>query len=92
MPSTFSLLQTLQLYLNEGFQGGETTFLHASNSARDVPCVPCRGMVLLFEHHLLHEGSALKQGRKYTVRTDVMYRPQTAEEQQNTRSSAPAHS
>jgi hypothetical protein len=32
-------------------------------------------MVLVFEHELLHEGSQLKKGRKYTVRTDVMYRP-----------------
>lgn len=36
-------------------------------------------MVLIFEHHLLHEGSELKQGRKYTIRTDVMYRPYNPE-------------
>ncbi|CAF0841378.1 unnamed protein product [Rotaria sp. Silwood1] len=31
-------------------------------------------MVLVFEHDLLYEGSPLRQGRKYTVRTDVMYK------------------
>jgi hypothetical protein len=36
-------------------------------------------MVLVFEHQLLHEGSELIKGRKYTVRTDVMYRPSKPE-------------
>ncbi|CAF0893739.1 unnamed protein product [Adineta steineri] len=66
---------TIQLYLNEGFKGGETTFVSHRDSTKNVPCIPRTGMVLIFEHHLLHEGSALKKGRKYTVRTDVMYRP-----------------
>ncbi|UJR17120.1 hypothetical protein I4U23_004016 [Adineta vaga] len=66
---------TVQLYLNEGYKGGETTFIHYSDPTRNVPCVPRTGMVLVFEHRLLHEGSKLIEGRKYTVRTDVMYRP-----------------
>jgi hypothetical protein len=32
-------------------------------------------MVLVFQHNLLHESPALIKGRKYAVRTDVMYRP-----------------
>jgi hypothetical protein len=36
-------------------------------------------MVLVFQHDILHEGSRLKKGRKYTVRTDVMYRPKQSE-------------
>ena len=31
----------------------------------------------MFEHHILHEGSLLKEGRKYTMRTDVMYSKET---------------
>ncbi len=36
-------------------------------------------MVLVFEHKLLHESPELREGRKYTVRTDVMYRTSTLE-------------
>ena len=60
---------TLQLYLNEGFEGGATTFL----GEPDCPCVPKIGMALVFVHELYHEGSLLKAGRKYAVRTDIMY-------------------
>ncbi|RUS18963.1 hypothetical protein BC938DRAFT_475855 [Jimgerdemannia flammicorona] len=62
---------TVQLYLNEGFEGGETTFL---GTYEDYPVVPKTGLVLIFEHALLHEGSAVRAGRKYAIRTDVMYR------------------
>jgi len=41
--------------------------------------VPHTGMVLVFEHDILHEGSKLVEGRKYTVRTDVVYRTSTPE-------------
>ncbi|CAF4559491.1 unnamed protein product, partial [Didymodactylos carnosus] len=50
---------TIQLYLNEDFSGGETTFLDPYTANRSFPCVPQTGMVLVFEHQLLHEGSAL---------------------------------
>jgi len=61
---------TIQLYLNEGFVGGETTFLEQTG---EVHCVPKTGMVLIFEHDILHQGSALVQGRKYVIRSDIMY-------------------
>jgi hypothetical protein len=68
---------TLQIYLNEGFHGGETTFLRSYESSDQdinrVPVVPQTGMVLVFQHNLIHEGSLLKAGRKYTIRTDVLY-------------------
>ena len=31
------------------------------------------GRVLIFQHDILHSGSELKKGRKYCVRTDVMF-------------------
>ncbi|UJR30379.1 hypothetical protein I4U23_017914 [Adineta vaga] len=71
---------TIQLYLNEGFIGGETTFVHDYDSSKNVRCIPRTGMVLVFEHRLMHEGSRLRKGRKYTLRTDVMYRPQNESE------------
>jgi hypothetical protein len=64
--------------LNEGYEGGETTFINERDSTKNVPCIPRTGMVLVFEHDILHEGSALRKGRKYAMRTDVMYRPSTS--------------
>lgn len=63
---------TLQLYLNEGFLGGETTFL-GDDDSMSIPFTPKTGSVLLFDHTLCHEGSLLTKGRKYVIRTDVMY-------------------
>jgi len=68
---------TCQLYLNDGeqdFQGGATSFLsmHGDTEER-VEVVPKPGRVLLFQHGLYHEGSCVTAGRKYCIRTDVMY-------------------
>ncbi|RIA93368.1 hypothetical protein C1645_762556 [Glomus cerebriforme] len=64
---------TLQLYLNEGFQGGETTFLDWALENK-VPVIPKPGRALIFEHKLLHEGSEILDGIKYVIRTDIMYK------------------
>lgn len=60
-------LVTCMLYLSEGFKGGETRFLDK------VDVVPKTGSVLLFDHPILHEGCEVQKGRKYCIRTDVMY-------------------
>jgi len=66
---------TVQIYLNEGFEGGETTFYRDGENEEDtIPVVPRIGSVLIFQHDMLHEGSLLKAGRKYAIRTDVMYK------------------
>ena len=72
---------TIQLYLNEGFKGGNTTFLYGKAQEswkfwekKDVGVVPKTGRVLVFQHDILHEGSLLEEGIKYSVRTDVMYK------------------
>lgn len=62
-------LLTFMVYLNEGFDGGETWFLH-----RGVQFVPQTGRALFFEHDQLHEGVMVYAGVKYALRTDVMYR------------------
>jgi prolyl 4-hydroxylase len=59
-------LLTFMIYLNEEFEGGETNF--------GETCIkPETGMVLIFDHGLLHEGCAVTKGRKYALRSDVMY-------------------
>ena len=59
---------TFMVYLNDGFAGGDTAFLDF-----DVAVVPRAGTALLFQHLLLHEGSAVESGVKYVLRSDVMY-------------------
>lgn len=63
---------TVQLYLNEGFKGGSTTFMDFDLKHRKE-VVPKAGMVLVFDHEIMHEGSELIKGRKYSMRTDIMY-------------------
>ena len=57
---------TLMVYLNDGFDGGHTRF-------EDAIICPATGTALFFAHHLLHEGAVISRGRKYVMRTDVMY-------------------
>jgi hypothetical protein len=57
---------TLMVYLNDDFEGGETRFEQAAIR-------PVTGMALVFVHQLLHQGAAVRRGRKYVLRTDVMY-------------------
>ncbi|MFT5682520.1 MAG: prolyl 4-hydroxylase [Myxococcota bacterium] len=59
---------TVMVYLNDDFSGGETAF-----EMLDIDVVPEVGMGLLFFHDLLHEGRPVEAGRKYVLRTDLMY-------------------
>jgi len=61
---------SVQIYLNQKFKGGCTTF-HGKGRHLDVK--PRTGSILLFEHGILHEGQKLTHGKKYVVRTDIMY-------------------
>ncbi|PJJ60979.1 prolyl hydroxylase family protein [Hymenobacter chitinivorans] len=58
---------TFMVYLNDNFQGGDTTF-------RDLRVQPRQGMALVFLHSLYHAGSEVTQGVKYVLRSDIMYR------------------
>ena len=58
---------TLMFYLNDGYEGGQTDF-------RDCSVIPQQGDALLFWHHIRHRGAPVTAGRKYALRTDVMYR------------------
>jgi len=61
---------TVQLYLHDipSENGGATTFL-----PEQVRHQPEAGSVLLFTQDLYHEGSLVKEGLKYTLRTEAMY-------------------
>ena len=66
---------TIQIYLNDGggldFTGGGTSFWSSSGSS--CTCTPEAGKVLLFSHPHLHSGDLLEGGRKYAIRSDIMY-------------------
>ncbi|CAF1005241.1 unnamed protein product [Didymodactylos carnosus] len=40
---------TIQIYLNEGFKGEDTTFIDPNGINSNVKCVPKTGMALVFE-------------------------------------------
>lgn len=62
---TLSLL-TLMLYLNDGYEGGETII-------SGIKVIPETGKILAFRHQLLHESVEIRSGRKYVMRSDVMF-------------------
>jgi hypothetical protein len=68
---------TVQIYLNDLDEedGGSTTFIEDiyNRIYQNYNVIPKVGRVLLFEHDIEHEGSILKNGLKYCIRTDVMY-------------------
>lgn len=68
-PNGQQSLLTYMVYLNEDFVGGETTFLNSEETI----VKPKTGMMLAFTHSILHQGSEVKSGRKYVLRSDVMF-------------------
>jgi prolyl 4-hydroxylase len=60
---------TFMVYLNDGFDGGETAFFVEP----EVIIRPRQGSGLLFQHPIIHEGREVKAGVKYVLRTDLMY-------------------
>eukprot|EP00178_Gracilaria_changii_P015700 TRINITY_DN44028_c0_g1_i1.p1 TRINITY_DN44028_c0_g1~~TRINITY_DN44028_c0_g1_i1.p1 ORF type:complete len:243 (+),score=36.78 TRINITY_DN44028_c0_g1_i1:28-756(+) len=69
-------LMTFQLYLNDNFEEGTgTTRFLEQNGIDGVDVKPRVGRVLVFEHDVLHSGTPPVNGRKYAIRTDIMFRP-----------------
>ncbi|WP_372369369.1 prolyl hydroxylase family protein [Candidatus Uabimicrobium sp. HlEnr_7] len=68
-------LFTFMIYLNEDYKGGETKFFYMPLLGRKKEFVikPQTGMALLFEHTIIHEGATVITGRKYVLRSDIMY-------------------
>lgn len=64
---------TLNIFINDDFQGGETDFFHSPNKddlRHSVKPKPGRGA--LFYHGQYHCGNPVHGGYKYLIRTDVM--------------------
>lgn len=78
---------SLMIYLNDGFEGGETRFFEEKdkrsrrgegrgrkfNNRVRFALRPTIGSVVIFDHYLLHEGSEVTAGVKYAVRSDLVY-------------------
>lgn len=73
---------TVLIYLNDDFDGGETTFItykrnliknKIKNEKILTPIIPKKGKLLVFNHNILHEGSLLINGSKIVLRNDIMY-------------------
>ncbi|KAF9430314.1 hypothetical protein BGZ94_007401 [Podila epigama] len=55
----------------------DTTTADNINAVLEVAVPPRVGQILVFQHNLVHEGSPVKAGIKYVIRTDVLYGPPT---------------
>ena len=66
--STLRSFLTVLIYLNEGMEGGQTTFDGGLSIA------PQLGSCVIFPHELMHQGMPVVRGTKIVLRTDVMYR------------------
>ena len=67
---------TFLLYLSDSkeYQGGYTRFFSDNDQDSEIFRVKgCRGDLLIFDHTLWHEGSAISQGCKYILRSDVLF-------------------
>lgn len=74
-------LQTFMFYLNDDFDGAPTTFYDDTQEhyvrpddakALERVRVPAGG-VLVFKSQVTHDGGLLRTGKKYIMRTEVMY-------------------
>merc|ERR1719203_2349328 len=74
-------LKTFMVYLNDDFDGGPTNFYDESQphyTKADPEKVilsyqPECGSCLVFNHNITHDGGELRHGRKYILRTEVLY-------------------
>ncbi|MBO9397577.1 2OG-Fe(II) oxygenase [Shimia sp. R9_2] len=66
---------TLLIYLNDGFEGGGTTFadVFSPHVFEDFTIEPATGKAVFFHHPLSHRGDPVITGQKLVLRTDVMF-------------------
>lgn len=70
---------TFMIYLSGACEGGETVIYFSDDGlthpdGAELRVKPETGKALVFFHYLLNEGAPVLAGRKYVLRTDVMYR------------------
>ncbi|KAK2021559.1 prolyl 4-hydroxylase [Colletotrichum zoysiae] len=83
-----SSLFTFLIYLNDEFEGGETTYFlpgAREGTLNAYPVRPVMGGVAMFPHGdardaPLHEGTGVRKGAKYVIRTEVEYDVKPCEE------------
>ena len=63
---------TLNIFLNDNFEGGETIFYENDKKTITLNCKPKTGRASFFYSQQFHEGSKLVKGYKYLLRTDLM--------------------
>jgi prolyl 4-hydroxylase len=63
---------TLNIFLNENFEGGETIFYENDKKTVTLNCKPKAGRGSFFYSQQFHEGAKIRHGYKYLLRTDLM--------------------
>ena len=63
---------TVQIYLNDVEEGGETNFFDSNNNLV-YSLKPKKGTVAFFDHTIMHEGAEVKKGVKYAFRVNAVY-------------------
>ena len=64
-------LYTLLIYLNDGFEGGETVF-YDNNFEETYRVKPEKGKALLFHIDLWHKASEILEGEKYWIGCEII--------------------
>eukprot|EP01080_Neovahlkampfia_damariscottae_P003844 gene3844-7004_t len=64
-------IMTLMIYLNDDFEGGNTIFHSEKNQTLKIE--KSIGKAILFNHDILHEGEKVTKGKKYILRTEIMF-------------------
>lgn len=67
-------LLTLQVYLTDDFSEGGTAFVGDEEEEEEVHVLPAAGDAVFFSHGLVHRGVPPVGGRKYALRSEVMFR------------------
>lgn len=63
---------TLNIFLNDDFEGGATLFYKNNKKDLTLKCVPKTGRGSFFYSQQFHEGAKITTGYKYLLRTDLM--------------------
>ena len=67
-------LITILIYLNDDYEGGYTTFFSNVDDKEGLSLKPKTGMISLMDQEIGHYVPELKDGIKYVIRTEIMYR------------------
>ena len=62
---------TLNIFLNDDFEGGETTFYEKDGKTMRFVCKPKAGRGAFFYSQQFHEGNKILSGNKFLIRTDL---------------------